>query len=263
MDNMSRIVYLATILTFITLLTLKVYNTIAYSKIKVININSADINISTSKINELIEKFLIYLNATELSVVYGESDTYSRISNMLNKNKKVIEIPKWFMPSVGYELDYIIASIWYNVTIYKKDKDLKKFNLISNILPKVFLFIYSIAIFFVFLLFILNNVIISKIDNFHSFLWYIERYHVLDAIAITSFLGYIITIYNSTKLKYFLEAKYERDIVKFVDKECSGYKSDISAARVYALDIEKLHYNIFRFNSKTSHLKFLGPFTNL
>ncbi|QGS51709.1 hypothetical protein [Spiroplasma tabanidicola] len=260
---MSIIVYVATALTLVCLITLKMFNIYIYSSIKVVNINSADINISTSKINDITTKLVSYLNVTDLKIIYGETDFYCRITKMLNRKKQLVEIPKWIMPSVGYELDYLIASIWYNSKLYKKDKYIKRYNFVAQILPSTFILIYIVALILDLILIILNKYILSDFDYYGSFFEFLGKFFILDFIAILFFFMYITCLFFATKHKINIEATYEREIVKFVDENCEGYKSDIGAARVYSLKIDKLYLNTFLFNKKTSNIKFCGPFTML
>ncbi|AHI52652.1 hypothetical protein [Spiroplasma culicicola] len=263
MSSLSLIIYLAVVLSFMTIIFLKTYNTILYSKIEVKHINSADINISTSKINEIMNSFLKFLNVNDLKINYGEHEQYLRVHQMLNKSNKTIDIPRWVMPSVGYELDYLLASIWYNCKIYNKDKEVKKYNFLVNILPAVFIFIYFI-LFAVWVVFIITiSFFLREEDIIRSFLSVFQTYYLLEIPTIICFIVYISMIFLSPKLKYYLETKYEREIIDFVNSEFSGYKADIAAARVYALEIGKVHFGFFKLSGKTINIKFLGPFTNL
>lgn len=260
MENIHKILLIGVLLTLLTLFSLKLYNTLVYSRIKVREINSADINISTTKIEELIKNFQKYLKCPDLTIEYGVVDNYSRIFNMLNKKKKKITIPRWVMPSVGYEIDYLLASIWYNTKRYQNDKELKKFNLFWSVIPKLAYFIYSLTTVISMMLFIMyfffseDRIMIEGI-----FMWLI-RIPIFQALSFLTFFIIISCLYFSTKGKNWLETKYEREIVSFVDSECIGYKTDIIAARVYSLEFNKLNFEIFRFNQKTENTKFLGPF---
>ncbi|QBQ07495.1 hypothetical protein SGLAD_v1c02960 [Spiroplasma gladiatoris] len=250
-------------MTIACLITIKIFDTFIYSNAKIININSADINISTSKINEIISKFLEHLKIDDLKVIYGDHNSYIRVTKMLNKNKKQIDIPKWIMPSVGYELDYLLGSIWYSSKIYQKDKYVKRFNLIAQVLPTFFIFAYLLFFVLNIILIILNKYVLSSADYYGSIFEFLGKYFILDMFVIILFIFYISSLYFATKQKINIETLYERDIVKFVDENCVGYKSDIGAARVHSIKIDKLFFNTFMFNKKTSNMKFLGPFTLL
>ncbi|AOG60203.1 hypothetical protein SHELI_v1c02480 [Spiroplasma helicoides] len=260
---MFNIVFLGSILTLVSLVTIKIFNIISYSNIKIVQINSADINISTGKISEIIEKFKKYLDIEDLQIKYGETESYCNVGNMLNARKKIIEIPKWVMPSVGYELDYLLGSIWYNACLYKKESFIKKYNLAAYKLQIMFMFIYLLVIVLNFCLFFTLEFILKEEDISSSYLYLIWSYHILDVIDIFAFLFYISFQFLAAKSKLNLESMYERKLIKFVDEELAGYKSDLATARIFALQITKLYFSLFKINSKTSNLKFLGPFTNL
>ncbi|WP_342258503.1 hypothetical protein [Spiroplasma endosymbiont of Dioctria linearis] len=262
MDSLNKILLIALGLSLISLITIRIFNTFSLNKIIIHEINTADSNISSSKIDSIISKFKVYLRAEELNVIYGETESYSRINQMINKRKKQIVIPKWIMPSVGYELDYILASIWFNTKLYQKDKDIKKFQLIVKWIP---LFLYTIyystlitAIVFSFL----DKTSIIK-ENPSKFLIFIFEKPIFEFISISSFLFIVTLIFFSNSLKNGLEEKYEMEIIQFVKNECESYKKDISIARIYSKEFNKIDFKVFRFNSKTSNLKFVGPFTLL
>ncbi|AKX34455.1 transmembrane protein [Spiroplasma litorale] len=265
MSDLNKILLIALILTLICFFTLKLFYTVLYSKIKILEINSPDANISTSKIDEIINNLKIYLKASDFNIDYGSKDNYQRIYQMLNKKKKTIEIPKWIMPSIGYELDYIIASIWYNIKVYQKDNFLKKFNFFASVIPFIFLIIFYLFTILSFILyivyyFVLNNPVDIVSNKFYEFLL---TYPILQIIAITSFLLLVIDMFYINRIKLILETKYESEIIAFVDEYCQSYRYDITAARVYATNFNRINFKIFRFNSKTLNMKFLGPFTFL
>lgn len=265
MNTLDISFYIAVAGSFISILVLKFFNITEYSKINIVEINSADKNISSARIEEIINKFILYLGLTnaEIKINYGNSDTYSQIYSMLNRRKKEINIPKWIMPSVGYELDYLLASIWYNVKLYKKDKGVRKMQFFISVAPFMFMFIYYIFIFLIVALLIIRVFIMDEIYFNSSFLYEIFNFKILELISLTFYFLFIICEFNTTRMKMLLEMNYERNIVKFVDEELGGYKADLSAARLYAIEVKKLNYETFRINSKTQNIKYLGPFVKL
>ncbi|ASP28580.1 transmembrane protein [Spiroplasma corruscae] len=265
MTDLDKILLVAIVSSLICIFSLKLIYTFLYSRYQIMEINSPDSNISTSKIEEIIQNLKTYLKATDLNIEYANKDSYQRIYQMLNKRQKTIQIPKWFMPSVGYELDYIIASIWYNVKLYQKDKYIKKFNFISVIMPLFLSIIYYLFVFLSFLLYLINYFIFTNpVDLIaNPIMNFLISYPIIQIICITSFLVLLINIFYVNRLKSILEAKFEIEIIAFVDQYCTSYKHDISAARVYSNNIQRINLKIFRFNSKTSNMKFLGPFTFL
>ncbi|AGR40950.1 hypothetical protein [Spiroplasma taiwanense] len=262
MESLTKILLIALILAFLTLLTIKILNTLFCSKVEIREIQSADSNISSSKIEEIIKKFQHYLKIDDLKVNYADTDTYIRITDILRKRNKEINIPKWIMPSVGYELDYILANIWYSAKLYQKNKQVKKAQLFIKWLPLIFSNLFYLN----FLISIFLSILyISFFTSTYpgEFLLFLFRIPIFEVFGLVSFLILITIIFFLNNIKSHLELKYEREIISFVNNECAGYKSDISAARVYATGFEKLIFKIFRWNSKTSNLKFLGPFTIL
>ncbi|AUM62486.1 hypothetical protein [Spiroplasma monobiae] len=262
MDSLTKVLLIALVLSLIVLLTLRLYNTFVLNRVVVHEINSADSNISSGKIESIIAKFKTYLRAEELNISYGENENYLRVNQMLNKKHKTIAIPKWIMPSVGYELDYILASIWFNTKLFQKDSEIKKFQLIIKWIPLLLHLVYYITIVISFLLYFLNKEEIVQSTG-SKFLIFIFEKPVFELIAVTSFLAIVIVIFASNNLKMRLEEKYEMEIIQFVKNECESYKKDISAARIYSKEFGKIDFKIFKFNAKTSNLKFVGPFTLL
>lgn len=265
MNNIDVIFYVAVIGSLVAILMRKLFNFTEYSKLNVVEINSADQNISSAKVAEMIKKFLLYLDIreNELKVNYESTETYSRVFSMLNRKRKEITIPKWVLPSVGYEIDYLLASIWYNVKLFKKDKGVRRMQLVAHIFPIIFIFTYYLLLTLVFILFLTRTFIMPEAEFKTSFLFTIANWKILEVTNLAFFILYIICEFYSTKIKMLLEINYERSIIKFVDEELIGYKNDISAARVFALQVRKMNYDSFRINAKTSNLKYLGPFVTL
>ncbi|QHX36484.1 hypothetical protein SBIUS_v1c02310 [Spiroplasma sp. BIUS-1] len=262
MDSLEKVLLIALGLSLISLITIRIYNTFSLNKVVVHEINSADSNISSAKIETIISKFKIYLRAEELEVTYGENEGYSRINQMLNKRKKQINIPKWIMPSVGYELDYILASIWFNTKLFQKDKDLVKLNVIIKWFPLLLKLIYALCFIASFVIYFINKEALITSSG-SKFLIFIFNRPVFQLTGLMAFLAMTILSFTTNSLKEKLEEKYEREIIQFVKNECESYKQDISAARIYSKEFNKLDFKIFRFNAKTSNLKFVGPFTIL
>ncbi|AGR41950.1 hypothetical protein [Spiroplasma diminutum] len=262
MFSINGFFLIAMILSFVCLLTIRLYNTFSLSKVIVHEINSADSNISSSKVESIIERFKIYLRAEELNIIYGETENYYRVNQMLNKRKKQITIPKWIMPSVGYELDYILASIWYNTKLIQKDKDIRKLEWIVKWFPIFLNLIYILSFLAAIVFLFLDKDSIIK-SNPSKFLIFLFNMPVFELISITTFLLIVILMFFTNSLKSILEEKYEMEIIHFVNNECESYKKDISVARVYSKSFNKLDFKIFRINMKTTNLKFVGPFTLL
>ncbi|WP_339021443.1 hypothetical protein [Spiroplasma endosymbiont of Atherix ibis] len=262
MDSLTKVLLIALGLSLITLITIRIFNTFSLNRIVIHEINSADNNISSSKIDALIAKFKVYLKIEELNISYGETESYYRINQMLSKRKKQITIPKWIMPSVGYELDYILASIWFNAKLYQRDKEIKKIQLILKWIPLFLYIVYFLTFILSFVIYFLDKQSIIQATS-SKLLIFIFSKPLFELIAIIVFLAIIILIFSSNILKIRLEEKYEKEIISFVKNECESYKMDISAARIYAKSFNKLDFKIFRFNAKTSNLKFVGPFTIL
>ncbi|ARU92046.1 transmembrane protein [Spiroplasma clarkii] len=265
MSNLDIIFYVAIGGSLLTIFCKKIFNFFDYSKVEVAEINSADKNISSARVEEIIKAFMNYLGITQdqLKINYETGESYTKIFTMLNRRKKVINIPKWVMPSVGYELDYLLASIWYNAKLFKKDKGIRRMQIIAHTLPLVAGCIYVLALCLAITLLFVKVLIMNEIDFESSFLSIIYKIKILETICLVFYAIYLLCEVNSLQIKFLLESNYERNIVKFVDEELTGYKSDITAARLYAVQIKKMHFDSFRFNSKTSNLKFLGPFVCL
>ncbi|AUB31370.1 hypothetical protein [Spiroplasma floricola] len=262
MDSLTKVLLIALGLSLISLIIIRIFNTFSLNRIAIHEINSADSNISSSKIDSIIQKFKVYLKIEELNISYGETESYYRINQMLNKRKKQITIPKWIMPSVGYELDYILASIWFNAKLFQKDRDIKKMQLILKWIPLFLYIVYFSTFILSFVIYFLNKEAIIQATS-SKFLIFIFSKPLMELISLTVFLSIVILIFSSNILKIRLEEKYENEIIGFVKNECESYKMDISAARIYAKEFNKLDFKIFRINAKTSNLKFVGPFTLL
>ncbi|WP_338985427.1 hypothetical protein [Spiroplasma endosymbiont of Diplazon laetatorius] len=259
-DITKKVLLIFLVFSLISFITIRIYNSYVMNKVVVHEINSADSNISSSKIDSIISKFKIYLRAEDLQITYGETENYCRVNQMLSKRKKQINIPKWIMPSVGYELDYILASIWFNTKLYQKDSEIRKLNMIIKWIPMFLYIIYFSTMIISFVIYFLNTDAIIA-ENPSNFLMFIFSKPIFEFICITAYITIMTLVFFSNQLKSKLEEKYEREIFQFVKNECESYKTDISAARVYAREFNKLDFKIFKFNAKTQNLKFFGPFT--
>lgn len=262
MEKVNLILLIILGLMFVLLLAIRAVNTLTYMKLNVPEIKSADINISTSKIATLIEGFTNFLGVSDLKIEYGTSEDYCKPFKMLNRKTNQVNIPKWVMPSVGYELDYLFGSIWLNAMLYKKDKDLNKFRILMNVFPIVgrmfFYFGFIVAI----TLYVIYQVDFTVITT-NEFLNGLYKIPVIQFFGISGFLLVVSSHMVVNNFKINLESKYERSITKFVEQECSGYKSDVVAARFYAIQFQKVSFSIFKGSKQTRYIKFLGPFVSL
>ncbi|AKU80114.1 hypothetical protein [Spiroplasma turonicum] len=265
MSDLNKILLIALVLAIICLLSIRMIYTYMYSKINVYEINSPDSNISTSKIDDIIKNLKVFLNANDLKIEYANKENYQRIYQMLNKKKKTIEIPKWFMPSVGYEIDYIIASIWFNVKLYQKDKFIKRYCLLSVLVP-----LLLNVLFYLFFLLSIGTLIFIYLNQNNPEIFYANKvltflidYPIFQILCLSTFIILLINSFYINKYKSLLESKYESEIISFVDKSCESYKFDIAAARVHSNNFPRINFKILRFNSKTINMKYLGPFTYL
>lgn len=239
---------------------MRLINVSIYNKIQTFKIVDEHTTISDVEINELGNKYLEHLKS-DLKLDYASHEEYASIYDHLDEKNKTIVIPKWYMSSAGYELDYVFASIWFNVSLNNKNKFAKVWRSRAIIIP-----FYSALVFWISLFFAVSLKVTTLILNDSAFL--IGEQLLFDIlILVFSTIGFISTmiyimcvIYVNT-FKNLIEAQYESSLSTFIAEECKIYKDEIIAARHYAISISKVDMRTFKIRrTKAGELKFMGPF---
>ncbi|AXK51436.1 hypothetical protein [Spiroplasma alleghenense] len=260
LSNMNFLLLITVASTFLFLVGVRLYFTLYHNKMEVPVIKSADINISSSKIDEMIRLFQIYSNCADLKVVYERQNSYIKTFCNLNRKKKLIIIPTITINSVGYEIDYILGRIWTAAKIYNKNPNIMNYRRLTIIYPIFFKIVYYAFLVFSIILFILSKVDYENIILSNSFLFFLYRIPILSITTIAAFLGLIILFVMAQNSKINLEDYYEMEVSVFVKDQLVGYQSDYLAARVYSRSIPYLQIPIMKFSRSTDNIKYFGPF---
>ncbi|WP_338971726.1 hypothetical protein [Spiroplasma endosymbiont of Panorpa germanica] len=260
LNSMNLILIVALLSTIVFLLSIRLYFSLYYSRTEVPLIKSADINISSAKIEEMIQKFQFYTNCTDLKIIYERDVPYVKTFCNLKRKKKLILIPIVTFNSVGYEIDYILGQIWIASKIYNRNTNIMNYRRVVVIIPIYFRVIYYLFMFFSFALYILAKINFEEIILQNSFLLFLYRVPVLSLTSISAFIGIVILFLMAQNLKISLEDYYEMEVSIFVKDQMTGYKSDYLAARVYSRSIPYLLIPTFRITKNVEFMKYFGPF---
>ncbi|QHX36021.1 hypothetical protein STIUS_v1c04670 [Spiroplasma sp. TIUS-1] len=239
---------------------IRLINVSIYGKTQPFRIVDEHTTISDVEINDLGNKYLEHLK-TDLKLEYATHEEYVSVYDQLDEKNETIVIPKWYMSSAGYELDYVFASIWFNTSLYNKNKFAKVWRSRAILIP-----FYSALTFWIALAFSIVLKITTMVLSNTAFL--VGEQLLFDILMITfSLIGtigtmiYIMCIIYVNTYKNLIEAQYESSLSSFITKECKIYKDEIIAARHYAISISKVDMRTFKINkTKAGELKFMGPF---
>ncbi|AHI53651.1 transmembrane protein [Spiroplasma sabaudiense Ar-1343] len=257
--HVNLVLIITVISTLVALFSIRFYFSNYYNNLKVPIIKSADINIASSKINQIIKEFLFYNKCSELQVIYENQANYIKTFSGLDRKKKIIYLPKIQFNSVGYELDYILGRIWVACRLYKNNNNIKYYRSITTTFPLFFKIIYYSSVVATISFFIFWQLAPISIKE-NDFLIFLQNYPVLPSTSLAAFLGIIILFLISQKSKSNLEDFYEMEMTEFIKDNLIGYKEDYLAARVYSRSIPYLLTPIFRTWKQVENQKFLGPF---
>ncbi|WP_338970508.1 hypothetical protein [Spiroplasma endosymbiont of Labia minor] len=241
------------------IITLFVRNTLLIRRTNVLPINSADDNISTSRIQEIISKAKMYFNISHVNVIYAESNNISLMHSYDRKNNKLL-IPKILFSSVGYEIDWILGYMWYASKIIHKNKQFILYNSIYKfIIPILFsllLIVSGIAIIIVGF-YISNPSFYADSDE----LQFLFKYQVFSIISLILCMIYFLLVVAPVNWKENMEFNFESEIRTFINNVLSDFKTDFIAARQFAHEIKQFYLPSFIKTNKVSDYKYLGVFS--
>ncbi|WP_342269278.1 hypothetical protein [Spiroplasma endosymbiont of Aspidapion aeneum] len=245
------------------LFIIELINTIKIRTHTVLQINASNNNVSTTQLKKWIDLLKVEFNIQEWVVEYRESNKYKNCLNCVDKKAKKIIIPKWEFISVGYEIDYLFATLYASSKIINKDKFFLRMNFIANYLILILkiCLILSLIIHIVFHYFITNQDS-SFYQEHHLLFENYANWYINQTIGVGLFIMIIVIIYCIDKYcKNAFENLYERDIYDFVKKECIGYDYDFYVARQYSRMHKIWLISLNKFSKKTDSLKYMGPWT--
>ncbi|WP_339022474.1 hypothetical protein [Spiroplasma endosymbiont of Crioceris asparagi] len=258
MGILIEIIFFIDIAIFLFYLSLKISITFIYGRAQVPSINNGSLTVSDKIIQETGDAAIKYLNS-DLTFEYSNEYYYSSIYNHLNKKQKKIIVPQWKQVSAGYELDYVLASIWFNAMLFKKNKAIRFWKLVTTTIPSFCRNLFLISAVFIASLYLLDH---------YSNKMFLAKHHILIEIILLfllfiffiMFFIYLFCILYANNKKTIIESMYEKDMAAFFKTELRGYVEDIVAARTYSVNIPKVDFQIIRLNVKTENVKYFGPF---
>ncbi|WP_338983040.1 hypothetical protein [Spiroplasma endosymbiont of Othius punctulatus] len=260
MTLFANIVFWVFIACVVLYVLIKLINLSVYNKIVQPRIVDEHTTLSDVEVNDLAKKYLEYLKS-DLELEYASHDEYVPIYDHLDEKEKKIIIPKWYMSSVAYELDYVFASIWFNSSVHKKNKFAKTWRTRAVSIP-----FYATVFFIISLVIVVPLKLINMIGGDTPFvvsqqLMFDIVLSIFSIIGTVCILSYVMCIIYVNTYKNIIEAEYENSLSKFITEHCKLYKEEIIAARHYAISINKVDLRSFRMRKKKAgELKFLGPF---
>jgi hypothetical protein len=252
--NISTLILLVLILS---LIFMRVIFTVIMYKTETPSIKSADNNISTTTFERIANSLKERLGLSEWNILQNSNDEYNSVANCVNHKKKVISITKFLVPSVGYEIDNLLGTIWFASKLINNDKKFTRFTLALNVFNLMFEILFYVSALLQFALWFVYKYDVMIVIN-SSLLFYIKSHSVLffTSLAILIVASFIqVLIYGS---KNSIEELYEREISAFVSSECREFSQDIVAARTFALNWKPILVPVFA--RKASSLRYLGPF---
>jgi hypothetical protein len=89
-----------------------------YFSVKLLNhqvplINSANDVISNKDLNQIVKQYQMVFGLQKYQIIFKETEALYNLGKGLNQYKKTITFSKIIFPSVGYELDYLIGTLWF------------------------------------------------------------------------------------------------------------------------------------------------------
>ncbi|AVP49260.1 hypothetical protein [Williamsoniiplasma luminosum] len=219
-----------------------------YNNIIVPPINSAHDVIDSKSIENLVQSFLKLNNLDDYEVVFTDKYSHSKLFSNLKKHKKQILIGKRIFLSVGYELDYIISKIWLSAKEIKKDRciifyklSIKWFNISLLLIFFLAYLLQAVTTFGAMLMDDNTHLSDALYTIFITPIWTI----LIFVVLVLFLLNYLL----SKKIKEQIELDYNQETVLAFKNTLPQYHFDFTTARQMAIENK---YPLLHMGRKTT-----------
>jgi len=259
MNVLNLILLIMIFFMLLAFLFVRIFFTMKYISFDVPRINSGNDVISNQDLNEIVKHYRAVFELEQYEIIFKQTDNLYSLDRGLDKKNKEIVFSKYIFNSVGYELDYILGTLWFlSQRLVKKNSLVRFYNFANN---------YGFVInFFLFLILFLLTLIIylvvgvsyhGEIDNRTlMFLW---NFPVLQLISFFLFFNSFILYIVLSRVKENIENTFSKEVMANFEKYFKQYSFDLKAARRYAKELPLPHNFAFKTLNLTKE-KWLGPF---
>jgi len=240
-------------------LIVRIFFTSKYIHLDVPRINSGNDVISNHDLNEIVKHYRAVFELNNYEIIFKQTDSFYSLGRGLDKKNKEIVLSKYIFNSVGFEIDYILGTLWLlSQRLVKKNHFVRFYNFTNNYGFIINFFLFLI----IFLVYLIVYVIVGvsyhgTIEN--KVLMFLWNYPILQLICFFLFFNSFILYAGLVRMKERIENAFLKEVMANFEKYFKEYSFDLKAARRYAREMTLPHNFSFRVSNLTKE-KWLGPF---
>jgi len=239
-------------------LGIKIYFTVTYQNYDLPLINSANDVISNQDLDEIVHYYQKVFHLEDYHLNYEVTENFITLGSAVKRRKKTLNFSKELFGSVGYELDYLIGTMWFVSQLANRKNHRVRFYDFTNRFGFMINFLLLLLTFLATLIIYLIGTITydGEITNVTlNFFWTFPLFQMLSFFL---FLNFFIIFYILVVLKGKLEKQYTETLNATFNQAFKPYAFDLKAARAYSMGVPTPHN--LAFKTTNTKFKWLGPF---
>jgi len=254
--NLILVIVIFSLLTIY--LGIKIYFTVTYQNYQLPLINSANDVISNHDLDQIVHYYQGIFQLNDYQLHYELTENFLTLGSAVSRRKKTITFSKALFGSVGYELDYLLGTLWFVSQLTNRKNHrvrfydfTNRFGFLINFILLLFGFLASLIVYLIGAITYGGEITNATLN----FFWTVPLFPILSFFF---FLNFFIIFYILVTLKGKLEKQYTETLNLTFNQEFKTYAFDLNVARAYSMGVPTPHNLAF----KTTNMKFkwLGPF---